>query len=106
MKLRDRASYAFASASAAVFVRLEGRTVVAVRIALGGVASVPWRCREVEDWLQERIADRATFLHASRACVSGGDLGAAKHAYRRDLCARAVAKALLVASTSASDDGG
>jgi xanthine dehydrogenase YagS FAD-binding subunit len=105
VKLRERASYAFASASAAVCVRLEGRTVVAARVALGGVASVPWRCRDVEDWLQGRIADRATFLQAGRACVSGADPGAAKDAHRQELCARAVTKAFLVACNSASDDG-
>jgi xanthine dehydrogenase YagS FAD-binding subunit len=105
VKLRERASYAFASASAAVCLRLEGRTVVAARVALGGVASVPWRCRDVEDGLQGRIADEATFLQAGRTCVSGTRPGTAMDAYRQDLCARAVTKALLVASTSTSDDG-
>jgi xanthine dehydrogenase YagS FAD-binding subunit len=105
VKLRERASYAFASASAAVCVRLEGRTVVAARVALGGVASVPWRCRDVEDWLQGRIADRATFMQAGRACFSTSHPGAGKDTHRRELCARAVTKALLVASNSASEDG-
>jgi xanthine dehydrogenase YagS FAD-binding subunit len=103
VKLRERASYAFASASAAVCVRLEGRTVVAARIALGGVASVPWRCRDVEDWLQGRIADRVTFMQAGRACVSGEDPGAGKDAHRQELCVRVVTKALMAACTSASD---
>lgn len=105
VKLRERASYAFATASAAVCVKLEGRTVVAARVALGGVASVPWRCREVEDWLLGRIPDRATVLQAGRACVSEADPGTAEEACRLDACARAVTKALMVASKSASDDG-
>jgi CO/xanthine dehydrogenase FAD-binding subunit len=69
------------------------------------VASVPWRCRDVEDWLQGRIADRATLLQTGRACVSGADPGAGKDAHRQELCARAVTKAFLVACNSASDDG-
>jgi xanthine dehydrogenase YagS FAD-binding subunit len=102
VKLRERASYAFASASAAVCLRMEGRTVVAARVALGGVASVPWRCRDVEDWLQGRIADRDTFLRAGRECASGAVARAAKDAHRQELCARAVTKALLVACHAAS----
>jgi xanthine dehydrogenase YagS FAD-binding subunit len=105
VKLRERASYAFASASAAVCLRMEGRTLVAARVALGGVASVPWRCRDVEDWLQGRIADRDTFLRAGRALLSEEDPGAGKDVRRQELCARAVTKALLVASNSISDDG-
>jgi xanthine dehydrogenase YagS FAD-binding subunit len=105
VKLRERASYAFASASAAVGLRREGRTVVAARIALGGVASVPWRCRDVEDLLQGRVTDRVTVLQAGRACVAGADPSAGKDAHRQELCARAVTRALVTACTSASDAG-
>ncbi len=106
VKLRDRASYAFARVSAAVCIRLEAQTVMSARIALGGVASVPWRCRNVEDWLEGRIADHVTFSQAGRACVFGADPSTVEVACRQDMCARAVTKALLVASNSASDDGG
>jgi xanthine dehydrogenase YagS FAD-binding subunit len=48
-KIRDRASYAFAIVSVAAVVAADGdKTVRDVRIALGGVAPVPWRARRVE----------------------------------------------------------
>lgn len=51
-KVRDRESYAFANASAAVGLTLDGDSVTDVRIGLGGVASVPWRARAAEDSLR------------------------------------------------------
>jgi xanthine dehydrogenase YagS FAD-binding subunit len=52
LKARDRESYAFASASAAVGIEMEGDIVRDVRIGLGGVAAVPWRARMAEDGLR------------------------------------------------------
>ena len=43
LKLRDRASYEFALASAAVVVQVEGGRIRNARIALGGVGTKPWR---------------------------------------------------------------
>lgn len=48
VKVRERASFEFALVSAAVGVDLDGTTIRAARIALGGVAAVPWRLREAE----------------------------------------------------------
>lgn len=49
LKIRDRESYEFALASAAVAIDLsQDRTVRTARIALGGVATVPWRAHEAE----------------------------------------------------------
>ena len=47
-KVRDRESYAFANASAAVALDMDGKRLRDVRIALGGVATVPWRARKAE----------------------------------------------------------
>ena len=52
LKVRDRRSYQFAISSAAVAVDLAGDVVRTARIALGGVATVPWRAREAEAFLQ------------------------------------------------------
>jgi xanthine dehydrogenase YagS FAD-binding subunit len=51
LKIRDRTSYEFALASAAVALVLEGNIVRDARIALGGVATVPWRAQEAEQRL-------------------------------------------------------
>jgi xanthine dehydrogenase YagS FAD-binding subunit len=64
LKIRDRQSYEFALASAAVALDMEGSKVGQARIALGGVATIPWRSREAEDFLAgkiltEEVADAA-----------------------------------------------
>nr|WP_314485476.1 xanthine dehydrogenase family protein subunit M [uncultured Pseudomonas sp.] len=51
LKLRDRTSYQFALASSAIIVVMDGPTVVEARIALGGVATKPWRAVEAEQLL-------------------------------------------------------
>ncbi|MEU3558244.1 FAD binding domain-containing protein [Streptomyces fragilis] len=63
-KVRDRASYAFALASAAVVLRVEGGVVARVGIALGGVAHRPWRARRAEEALTGAAPSRAAFEHA------------------------------------------
>jgi xanthine dehydrogenase YagS FAD-binding subunit len=97
VKLRDRASYAFASASAAVALRLEGPIVAEARVALGGLATVPWRCRATEAWLVGRALSVATALEAGRACLTDAVCGAGQD-HRAQLGIRAVAKALLDAA--------
>ncbi len=59
LKVRDRQSYQFALASAAVALHLEGEVVREARIALGGVATVPWRAREAEAVLTGKVLDEA-----------------------------------------------
>jgi xanthine dehydrogenase YagS FAD-binding subunit len=60
LKIRDRVSYEFALASAAVALNLDGETARDVRIALGGVSTVPWRAREAEAVLKgQRLDDAA-----------------------------------------------
>jgi xanthine dehydrogenase YagS FAD-binding subunit len=59
LKIRDRESYEFALASAAVAIDLDRETARDVRIALGGVAAVPWRAREAEAVLKGRRLDDA-----------------------------------------------
>ena len=53
-KIRDRQSYAFANASAAVAIDLDGAVIRDVRIGLGGVATVPWRAARAEAMLRGR----------------------------------------------------
>jgi xanthine dehydrogenase YagS FAD-binding subunit len=67
LKIRDRESYEFALASAAVALDLQDGAVRDVRIALGGVAALPWRAREAEAQLKGRPLDKNTLNAAAEA---------------------------------------
>jgi xanthine dehydrogenase YagS FAD-binding subunit len=69
LKLRDRASYEFALASAAVVMSLTGRNISYVRIALGGVGTKPWRSPEAEAALDGKPANAANFRQAAEAAL-------------------------------------
>ncbi len=71
LKVRDRASFAFALASAAVAVDLQGGVIRAARVALGGVGTKPWRSTEAERALVGRKANAATFRAAADAALAG-----------------------------------
>lgn len=66
-KVRDRASYAFALASVAAAVDVEDGTVRDVRLALGGVATKPWRAHRAEQALRGQAATAGNFRAAARA---------------------------------------
>lgn len=70
LKVRDRESYEFAVASAAVAVDLVDGIVRDVRIALGGVATVPWRAAEAEDVLRRRPLDETSAAMAADAAFA------------------------------------
>jgi xanthine dehydrogenase YagS FAD-binding subunit len=69
VKVRDRASFAFALASAAVAIELRGRTIAGARVALGGVATRPWRSREAEHALVGQPIGPETFRRAADAAM-------------------------------------
>jgi xanthine dehydrogenase YagS FAD-binding subunit len=70
LKLRDRASYEFALASAAVVVRVENGHIRYARIAMGGVGTKPWRSHEAEAALTGKAANPATFRAAAEAALA------------------------------------
>ena len=96
LKIRERTSYAFAVVSAAAALRIEGDTIVEARVALGGVALKPWRCREVERILNGARGDAAHFERAAEAALAdakpSGDNG-----FKIDLARRIVVRALTLA---------
>lgn len=69
VKLRDRASYEFALASAAVAVDLSGSTIRVARVALGGIATKPWRCHEAEQVLTGAPPTADIFRAAAEAAL-------------------------------------
>lgn len=71
LKLRDRASYEFALASAAVIIQASGGNIQKAQVALGGVGTVPWRSPEAEQALQGKPANDETFRNAAQAALAG-----------------------------------
>jgi xanthine dehydrogenase YagS FAD-binding subunit len=69
LKLRDRASYEFALASAAVVVKLEGGKIARARFAMGGVGTRPWRSTEAEALLVGANAWEPAFQRAADAVL-------------------------------------
>ncbi|GAB3915160.1 xanthine dehydrogenase family protein subunit M [Larkinella knui] len=67
LKVRDRASYAFALVSVAAALEIEGNTIKQARIAMGGVAHKPWRALKAEQILVGKEATEATFKRAANA---------------------------------------
>jgi xanthine dehydrogenase YagS FAD-binding subunit len=65
LKVRDRQSYEFALAAAAAAIQVDNGVVKDVRLALGGVATKPWRARRAERVLTGAPATRATFVQAA-----------------------------------------
>lgn len=100
-KIRDRESYAFALASAAVALQLEGGRVRAVRVALGGVATTPWRSRRAERaLLGQRLTERTA--RAAGEAAFAGARPREDNAYKTELGARTVADALMIAKERAA----
>jgi xanthine dehydrogenase YagS FAD-binding subunit len=96
LKVRDRESYAFALASAAVALAMDGDHVRQAHVALGGVATRPWRAREAEALLNDRAIDREIALAAGRAAFA--DARAGEHnAFKIELGARTLADAIMTA---------
>lgn len=65
IKIRDRASYAFALVSVAAALELNGNTIKSARLAMGGVAHKPWRLTDAEKFLAGKTADENTFRQAA-----------------------------------------
>ena len=69
LKVRDRASYAFALVSVAAALDLSGDTIKGARLAMGGVAHKPWRLLEAENYLIGKKATLANFTQAAHLAM-------------------------------------
>src|SRR5438477_11411513 len=96
LKLRDRASYEFALASAAVVLTVAGGKVSRARIALGGVGTKPWRSPEAEAALVGQTANMANFRKAADAAMRGAK-PRSENAFKIELAKRCLAHALQTA---------
>ena len=97
LKVRDRASYAFALVAVAAALDLSGGTIRQARIVLGGVAHKPWRSLEAEAVLAGQPASEETFRRAAELALKGAR-PLAHNAYKVELGKRAVVRALMRAA--------
>ena len=93
LKARDRQSYEFALSSAAIALDLQDGVVRDSRVALGGVATIPWRAPEAEALIKGQKLEHALIQRAAEAAFAGAI--AKKHnAFKIALGKRVVARAL------------
>ncbi|HET9959086.1 MAG TPA: xanthine dehydrogenase family protein subunit M [Polyangiaceae bacterium] len=100
VKARDRASFAFALASAAAALELQGTVIRSARIALGGVGTKPWRCAASEAKLVGGPANRAAFESAAKLGLAGAKT-TKDNAFKVKIAERAVVRALEIARSKA-----
>jgi xanthine dehydrogenase YagS FAD-binding subunit len=96
LKVRDRASYAFALVSVAAALDLQDGAVRDLRLVLGGVAHKPWRAVEAEDVLRGQALDDAIITRAAAAAVAGAR-PYQHNAFKVELAQRAIVRALRLA---------
>jgi CO/xanthine dehydrogenase FAD-binding subunit len=93
LKVRDRASYEFALASAAVALVITDGVMRDARVALGGLATVPWRSRAAEDVLRGAPVTPEVFAAAAEAALTGASPRPG-NAFKVELGRRTVVRAL------------
>jgi xanthine dehydrogenase YagS FAD-binding subunit len=97
LKLRDRASYEFALASAAVVMSLNGGAISYAHIALGGVGTKPWRSPEAEAVLVGKPANAGNFRLAAEAALRNAK-PQSENKFKIELAKRCLAHALQTAA--------
>ncbi|MGA7525526.1 MAG: xanthine dehydrogenase family protein subunit M [Acidobacteriaceae bacterium] len=95
LKLLDRQQYEFALASAAVVVSMNGGHIEQARIALGGVATKPWRSRPAEQVLEGQPPTEANFRKAAETAMAGAK-PLRYNGFKIELAKRAIVRALQV----------
>src|SRR5690349_14691941 len=100
LKVRDRASYAFALVSVAAALQMDGGTVKTARIALGGVAHKAWRATATERALIGKTLDKPTLQTAAALAVQGAQ-PQRDNAFKVALAQRAIVRAVQQAGGAA-----
>jgi xanthine dehydrogenase YagS FAD-binding subunit len=96
LKVRDRASYAFALVSVAAALETDGNRIKQARIAMGGVSHKPWRALEAEKMLAGKDATEANFKAAAEAEMKNAK-PLAHNKFKVELGRRAIVRALTMA---------
>ncbi|MEJ7766222.1 MAG: xanthine dehydrogenase family protein subunit M [Chitinophagaceae bacterium] len=98
LKVRDRASYAFALVSVAAALETSGSRITKARIALGGVAHKPWRATEAENFLAGKDTTAQNFRQAAELAMSGAK-PLAHNQFKIEMGRKAITQALKQALT-------
>ncbi len=96
LKLRDRASYAFALVSVAVALEVTGDTIKKASLAMGGVAHKPWRLTEAEKFLAGKTASTENFKKAAELAMKGAK-GYGQNNFKLKMVPIAIVEALTIA---------
>jgi xanthine dehydrogenase YagS FAD-binding subunit len=97
LKLRDRASYEFALASAAVLITMQGGLIKRARIAMGGIATKPWRVPEAENLLEGSSPSGEKFRSAAELLLRGAK-PQSENSFKVELAKRCLTHALTQAA--------
>lgn len=97
LKVRERTSFAFAVVSTAAALRMEAGVIGEARIAIGGVAAKPWRCRAAEQTLAGARPDAAAFRRAAEEALADAK-PSGDNAFKIELARRTIARALALAA--------
>lgn len=93
LKIRDRASYAFALVSVAAALELDGERIGAIRVALGGVAHKPWRNAALEDVFRNHAANPESYAEFADALLCSAQ-PLAQNGFKVELARNAIIRAL------------
>ena len=99
LKLRDRAAYEFALASAAVVMETNDRRVTRVRVAMGGVGTKPWRSMEAEKALEGQTVSAESFKRAAAAALKDAK-PQSENGFKVELAQRCLVRAFAMATKS------
>lgn len=105
LKLRDRNSYAFAMVSVATGMVLENNLIKKIRIAVGGIAHVPWRVSEAEEYLVDKEPVAENFRAAAEIILKGA-VGFLHNEFKIELAKRAIVRNCIMALDPASQRPG
>ena len=100
LKLRDRASYEFALASAAIVANVQQERIARIRIALRGVGTKPWRSLEAETALDGKTANEEHFRAAAEAALRDAR-PQSQNGFKVELAKRCLVRALKLATRTA-----
>lgn len=100
LKVRDRASYAFALVSVGVGLNIKSGTIQDIRLAMGGVSHKPWRLTEAEAFLRGKPATEANFKQAATLAMKGAK-GYGENDFKLTLAPNSIVEALQITTKTA-----